>query len=69
VRRGDIFDRSRVLLQAPDGGLSVDSVALGEQVRALSKGRLLRQRGSLSSQTLAQIDRALHITLDLPTTP
>jgi mRNA interferase MazF len=38
---------SQVLLRAPDGGLNVDSVALGEQVRALAKSRLGRQRGLL----------------------
>ena len=38
---------SQVLLHAPDGGLTADSVALGEQVRALAKSRLGRQRGML----------------------
>ena len=57
---------SQVLLHAPDGGLDVDSVALGEQVRALAKSRLGRQRGLLSPQALAQLDRALLIALDLP---
>ena len=57
---------SQVLLQAPDGGLDVDSVALGEQVRALAKSRLGRQRGQLSPQVLTQLDRALLIALDLP---
>ncbi|MCP5100080.1 MAG: type II toxin-antitoxin system PemK/MazF family toxin, partial [Chloroflexi bacterium] len=31
------------------GGLTVDSVALGGQIRAISKSRLLRQRGTLST--------------------
>lgn len=57
---------SQVLLHAPDGGLDVDSVALGEQVRALAKSRLGRRRGALSPQALAQLDRALLIALDLP---
>jgi mRNA interferase MazF len=57
---------SQVLLRAPDGGLNVDSVALGEQVRALAKSRLGRQRGLLSPQALAQLDRALLIALDVP---
>ena len=55
----------QVLVAAPDGGLSTDSVALGEQVRALAKHRLVRRRGALSAQTLARIGRALLITLDL----
>lgn len=57
---------SQVLLHAPDGGLTADSVALGEQVRALAKSRLGRQRGMLSAQALAALNRALLIALDLP---
>jgi mRNA interferase MazF len=57
---------SHVLLHAPDGGLDVDSVALGEQVRALARSRLGRHRGLLSPQALAQLERALLIALDLP---
>jgi mRNA interferase MazF len=57
---------SQVLLHAPDGGLTADSVALGEQVRALAKSRLGRQRGMLSAEALAALDRALLIALDLP---
>ena len=57
---------TQVMLHAPDGGLRVDSVALGEQVRVLSKRRLLRRRGVLSVEALAAVERALLIALDLP---
>lgn len=57
---------SQVLLRSPDGGLEQDSVALGEQVRTLAKTRCLRLRGTLSSSSLSQLDRALLIALDLP---
>ena len=57
---------SQILLRAPDGGLTADSVALGEQLRALAKSRLGRQRGMLSAEALAALDRALLIALDLP---
>jgi mRNA interferase MazF len=56
---------SQVLLRAPDGGLTTDSVALAEQMRALAQGRLHRHRGTLSPQALRQIDHALSIALDL----
>ncbi|TAK20594.1 MAG: type II toxin-antitoxin system PemK/MazF family toxin [Chloroflexota bacterium] len=59
---------SQVLIEAPDGGLSVDSIALGDQVRTLSVPRLLRRRGSLSPTAIGRIDRALAIALDLPLT-
>ncbi len=58
--------RSQILITAPDGGLDRDTVALGEQMRALSKTRLLRLRGVLSDEAMAQLNMALLITLDLP---
>ena len=42
-----------VVIPAGDGGLTADSVALGDQVRALSSQRLLRRRGALSPTALA----------------
>jgi mRNA interferase MazF len=57
---------SQVRLRAPDGGLSADSIALGEQVRAIAKTRLRARRGMLSPEALRRLDRALLITLDLP---
>ena len=56
---------SQILLRAPEGGLDVDSVALCEQVRALAKSRLGRLRGTLSAGSLAHLNRALGIALDL----
>lgn len=57
---------SQIVIYAPDGGLAVDSVALGEQVRSLAKSRLGRLRGVLSASVVAQLDNALLIALDLP---
>ncbi len=64
-RPGGRIYPSQVLLHAGDGGLDVDSVALGEQVRALAKTRLTRRRGVLSRQAMRQLDQALLTTLDL----
>jgi mRNA interferase MazF len=55
----------RILLRSPEGGLSADSIALCEQVRTIAKTRLLRHRGTISTESLAQIERGLLITLDL----
>jgi mRNA interferase MazF len=63
---GDKIYPSQILIHAPDGGLDHDSIALGEQLRVLSKTRFGRQRGVLAAQTLAQLDRALLIALALP---
>jgi mRNA interferase MazF len=68
-RSGRRLYPSQVLLRAPDGGLDVDSVALGEQLRAIAKSRLGRRRGMLSPHSIAQLDRALLIALDLPGQP
>jgi mRNA interferase MazF len=57
------------MLRAPDGGLDVDSVASGEQVRALATSRLIRRRGQLSPEAMRQLERALLIALDLPGAP
>lgn len=65
-REGKRLYPSQVLLKPPEGGLENDSVALGEQVRAVAKSRLGRRWGTLSPQALQRIDRALLITLDLP---
>lgn len=63
------MDPSQVLLQAPDGGLDVDSTALEEQVRTLAKSRLGPRRGMRSPQAMAQLRRVLLIALDLPGQP
>jgi len=57
---------SHVVVRAPEGGLTADSVLLAEQVRVLDKGRLTRRRGSLAPETLTRLDHALLIALDLP---
>lgn len=64
-REGRRIYPSQVLIQAPEGGLDADSLALGEQVRALAKSRLRRRRGTLTSQAISKLDRALLISLDL----
>jgi len=56
---------SRVLVRAPEGGLAVDSVALGEQTRVLSQARLVHFRGTLSPEAMSHLARALRIVLDL----
>ena len=56
---------NNVLIKAGNGGLTADSVALGGQVRAIAKTRLLRQRGSLPSDVMVEVERILRITLDL----
>ena len=56
---------SHVILQMGEGGLTKDSVVLGEQVRAISTTRLIRFMGHLPNASIAQIASALKIVLDL----
>jgi mRNA interferase MazF len=65
-RTGRRIYPSQVLLHAPDGGLRADSIALGEQIRAVAITRMGARRGTLSPEALRRLERALLITLDLP---
>ncbi len=57
---------SQVLISEPEGGLTVKTVALCEQVRAITKDRLTDRWGGLGRVTMERVDRALLIAMDLP---
>ena len=57
---------TQVLIKAPDGGLTNDSIGMADQVRVLSKSRLLSLRGMLSDEAILMLNQALLIALDLP---
>jgi mRNA interferase MazF len=63
--RGRPVGPHQALVSAAPDGLRVDSVALCEQVRSVSKTRLLRRWGAISPDAMAAIDRALAISLAL----
>jgi mRNA interferase MazF len=52
-------------LKAGEGGLAKDSVALCEQVRAISKNRLTKRVGRISAEMMQTIETALRIAMDL----
>jgi mRNA interferase MazF len=56
---------SHVQVAAGIAGLTMDSLVLCEQVRAINKTRLKRQLGKLDKAKLTSIEAALKITLDL----
>src|SRR5271157_1854247 len=56
---------SHVRVAAGVAGLTIDSIVVCEQVRAISKGRLRTPLGKLDKATLTSIEAALKITLDL----
>ena len=56
---------TEVLIKVPEGGLQVDSVALLNQIRSIDKQRLIKRLGILESVRMAQVDRAIQISLGL----
>lgn len=56
---------SQVLLRAPAGELTADSVALGEQTRVLAKQRFKRRRGALSAADMNRLEQAILRALDI----
>lgn len=55
-----------VELKIDEGGVTMDSVVLCEQVRAIAVSRLGKHLGHLPNSRIAQINAALKIALDLP---
>ena len=56
---------TEVLMRAPEGGLTVDSVVLLNQIRSVDSRRLVRRFGVLTAETMKEIDQALLLSLGL----
>ncbi|MBI4481321.1 MAG: type II toxin-antitoxin system PemK/MazF family toxin [Acidobacteria bacterium] len=56
---------TNVPVNAPEGGLSSDSVVLLNQIRSVDKRRLGKRLGRLRPETMEHVDRALQISLGL----
>ena len=56
---------SDVAVRAPEGGLTSDGLILTMQLRAVPRRKLNHLLGLLSPAVVAEVDRALRITLDL----
>jgi mRNA interferase MazF len=54
-----------VLVNTPEGGLTMDSVVLLNQIRTVDKRRLLKRLGACRAATMRQIDQAIMISLAL----
>lgn len=54
-----------VSVKSPEGGLTRNSLVLLNQIRTVDKSRLGRYWGRLRPKTMAQIDRAMKISLGL----
>lgn len=56
---------TEILIKAPEGGISVDSVVLLNQIRSIDKIRLRTYMGLLRPVTMLKIDRALQVSFGL----
>jgi mRNA interferase MazF len=56
---------SHVPVNPPEGGLLKPSLIMTEQIRAISKDRLVRPLGSVTSQTMNQVENLIRLLLNL----
>lgn len=56
---------TEVLIPAPQGGLSLSSVVLLNQIRSIDKRRLRKRLGRVDDGTMVRVNRALSISLGL----
>ena len=57
--------RSHVTIQPPEGGLSVVSYIKCEDIRSVSRVRLLKRLGNVAPKTMADVEDKLRILLQL----
>lgn len=63
--RGQRLYPSDVLLRAPEGGLTADSVAMALHIRSVDRRRLGARLGSLGVETILAVERAVLQVLDI----
>lgn len=56
---------TEVLIKKGEGGLTVDSVVLLNQIRSIDHQRIIKRLGKVSETTLKRTDRAIAISLGL----
>src|SRR5216683_2480342 len=56
---------TEVLIKAPEARLTVDSVALLNQIRSIDRRRLVRRLGVVRPATMINVERALMVSLGL----
>ena len=56
---------TEVAILAGEGGLTLDSVAMLNQVRSIDHQRLVKRLGALKPETMAQVNKAIRISLSL----
>ena len=57
--------RSHVGVSPPEGGLALESFIMCEAMRSISKERLMKRVGAISSETMMVVEDRLRILLDI----
>jgi mRNA interferase MazF len=56
---------AHIKVSSPEGGLTKPSVIMADQIRTISRRRLARRLGVVSSTTMRQVEDCLKLVLDL----
>ncbi|BDA69888.1 putative PemK-like protein [Rivularia sp. IAM M-261] len=56
---------TEVLIQPPEGGMTVNSVVLLNQIRSIDKQRLVRKLGELTFASMERVNESIQVSLGL----
>jgi mRNA interferase MazF len=56
---------AHVAISAPEGGLTKSSVIMADQIRTISRQRISRRLGTVSSATMGRVEGCVKLVLDL----
>ena len=56
---------AHIQVAAPEGGLTKPSVVMADQIRTISRQRIDRQLGTVSSTTMDQVEKRVRLILNL----
>lgn len=56
---------TEVLIQPPEGGMTVNSVLLLNQIRSIDKQRLVRKLGELTFASMERVNESIQVSLGL----
>jgi mRNA interferase MazF len=56
---------TEVLIRGPEGGLTLDSVVLLNQIRSIDRQRLVKRMGALKPAAMQEVDQAIRISFGL----
>ncbi len=61
----DTLYPTEVLIEPPEGGMTINSVILLNQIRSIDRQRLLRRLGELTAVTMERVNQAIQVSLGL----